>query len=59
MAKQKKSDIDNEEKFSNQITVSEKERLAILQQRSAILSKIEEREKKIAEIQSQTVNGEK
>jgi hypothetical protein len=58
MAKQKKSDIDNEEKYSNQITVSEKERLAILQQRSAILSKIQEQEKKIAEIGSQKVSSE-
>jgi hypothetical protein len=56
MAKQKNRDIDSEEKFSNQITASEKGRLAILQQRSAILSKIEEREKKIQKILSESTD---
>ncbi len=40
MAKQQKRDFEKEVKETNRLTVSEKERLALLQKRNELLSKI-------------------
>jgi hypothetical protein len=52
MAKQQKRDFEKEVKETNRLTVSEKERLALLQKRNELLSKIEEKEKRISNILS-------